>query len=595
MTEKKWVSIKDRIKFYQTIKGKIRFSYYVILGIVFLILSVTYIVSKQIIERNAVESRMSALKVFAQRLDSQAEYILNLSDLIYNSSAVNKYIQEMDKSTDIYEKHYYYTKLYQTMQDFTDTIRNSGRDYQIVLFNEQQGILYYSWEYEVPQTNAVSKDISNLEKSGAYRYAKVRDSYKTQEEEKYFYFYNEYRQIGSKEDLCVIVGSSLEEFMEVTDMLLEEGSQIAVCAEDKEILYDSMESQQREKQILNNIDFQKKEGSFQVRDQQEVWIHLFVPVDSMKWELVSSVKKSSIMQGFEEWWKISIFCLLGVLAAVSFVLYYLNKSILTPVKKLHEDMQKVKEGIKELQFPSEVGQDEIGNLTKQFYDMVNRIDCLEQETLLKEQQKHKLEIEALQAQINPHFLYNTINAVKMLLRMKRGEEASSALTALADIMQHTLSDSSETVTLEDEVNILNSYIYIQKLRYEDFFFDIHMEKDLKYYEIMKFMIQPFLENCFLHGFEEINSTTKISISITKVQEFLQVKITDNGKGMDKETIDRILQCQKEGRGINGIGIRNVVERIEKNYGKPYGVEIESRIGEGTCIILLLPLLKEEEL
>ncbi len=426
-----------------------------------------------------------------------------------------------------------------------------------------------------------------------YRYAKVRDSYRDSQSSRYFYYYNEYKDIGSKEEVCVIIGAPLEEFQETIDALLAEDGIVSVYSGEKELLYRSSGSEGTFDKIGENLDFESGEGSFQTKEEEENWLHLYTAIPSVKWELVSSVKTSSILQGFEEWWRISIFCMAGVLVAVLLAVYYLNRSLLGPVNKLHGEMQKVKEGIKDLPVPAHAQQDEIGNLTMQFYDMVNRIEELEQEALLKEKQKHKLEIEALQAQINPHFLYNTINAVKLLLRMKRSEEAAAALTALADILQHTLSDSSQTVTVEDEEKILNSYIFIQKLRYEDFLFKMDIEEQVKKCRIMKFMVQPFIENSFLHGFEEIDSSMKICVSVKEESRFLMVSIRDNGNGMDQKTIEEILQCRRKGRGVNGIGIRNVIERIEKNYGPPYGIEIESQIGKGTCIRLLLPLLREE--
>lgn len=287
-------------------------------------------------------------------------------------------------------------------------------------------------------------------------------------------------------------------------------------------------------------------------------------------------------------------CILIVAAAVFVVLYLLDKSIFQPVNYLYHDMERLKEGKKELILPDKIGEDEIGNLTRQFYEMVTQIEVLEEQRIRNEKQKRKLEIEALQAQINPHFLYNTINAVKMLLRMGRGEEATAALTALVDILKNTLSNSDSYVTLGQEVKLLQSYIFIQHLRYDAFEFHMDIPEELNECRILKFMIQPFIENSFLHGFEEITRETMITVCVREQEGHLEICISDNGSGMEEAAIQQIRNSRKKERGINGIGIGNVIERIQRNYGKDYYVDIRSRRGTGTHITLVLPLLRSVE-
>ncbi|HIU75035.1 MAG TPA: histidine kinase, partial [Candidatus Pelethocola excrementipullorum] len=290
----------------------------------------------------------------------------------------------------------------------------------------------------------------------------------------------------------------------------------------------------------------------------------------------------------------SIYCLIALSLAVFVVLYYLNRSILEPLEGLYKEMQKVKEGNKKLKVPAEFGKDEIGNLFRQFYDMVEQINLLEEEMIAREKEKRTLEIETLQAQINPHFLYNTINAIKMLLRMRRIEEASTALTALVDILKSTLWYSNQTVTLEHEIQFINSYIFIQKLRYDNFQFIINIPAELRAYKVMRFLIQPFIENCFLHGFDEINKDTVIEVTALKKDDHLEIWIIDNGMGMPESTINRILTEKNKRQGLNGIGIGNVIKRINQNYGERYRVDILSTPKEGTRICLILPLLIQGE-
>lgn len=177
--------------------------------------------------------------------------------------------------------------------------------------------------------------------------------------------------------------------------------------------------------------------------------------------------------------------------------------------------------------------------------------------------------------------------------MGRNEEAGAALTALVDILKNTLSNSNSYVTLQQEEQLLQSYLFIQHLRYDDFQFRMEIPEDLKKYRILKFMIQPFIENCFLHGFEEITSDTRIEVCMLKADGHLKISISDNGNGMDEEVIREIKSCRKKERGLNGIGIGNVIERVRRNYGDDCYVDIRSELGEGTHILLVLPLLGSE--
>lgn len=594
MTGKKWDK-KIGKAVLPTIQEKMKVSYYIILAVVSSVLVITYFISKHTIERNAVESRMSALKVFAEKVDAQMENIINTSDFIYNSSSVNHYIKEMENSADSYQWHYNYTKLYRVMQDFTDTIRNSGRDYQILLYQAKQGVLYYSWDYNKPDAVEIGKDIPEIQVTGAKRNAVFRQSYRAADKNKMFYFYNQYKGIGSEdENLCVIIGIREDDFMEMTDILTEGGNEVGFYVQEAGAIYPSGNRYLNLKGTEEKNFYGKQEGTFKTSVENVKRIYLFVKLEVMDWYLLQSIGQSSVIHELNEWWRISVLCLMSVLAAVFGVLLYLNRSIIYPINRLYKEMQRVKDGIKDLKKPERIGKDEIGNLTEQFYGMVQRIEELEREAILKEKQKYQLEMEALQAQINPHFLYNTINAVKMLLRMKQEEEAGAALTALTEILKNTVSKSCKLTTLKEEMNVLESYVFIQKLRYNTFRYEMQLPKKLEECRILKFLIQPFIENCFLHGFEEVNEDTEIKVTVQEKQGNLEIWVIDNGTGMTEETIEEILAGKKKGRGLNGIGIQNVTERVKKNYGSEYYVKIQSQLKKGTSVCIVLPVIREEK-
>lgn len=577
-----------------TIKGKIRIAYGFILVVLCIVLLLTYNISKKTIKDNAVKSQMSALNIVAEKLNARIEYVLNLSDLIYNSSSVNQYINHMTVEEDYYEWHYSYMKLYGIMQDFTNALRREDRDLQIILFNEDQGVLYYSWAYNNPDKSSIEEDITVPSKNGTRRYGILRENYGSPEKGNYLYFYNSY--MGTSLDnkgSYVIIGIPEKDLDTQFQPLLENGNGVAILTETDAVIFSTTDFPEKDGlKIANEEDHTWKEN-FSTAIEEGNRINLCTQLEGMDWKIIQSIRANGIFQGFQEWWQNSILCLIVLTLAVFIVLYYLNRSIVEPLEGLYKEMQKVKEGNKKLKVPAEFRKDEIGNLFRQFYDMVEQINLLEDEMIAREKEKRKLEIETLQAQINPHFLYNTINAIKMLLRMRRIEEASTALTALVDILKSTLWYSNQTVTLEYEIQFLNSYIFIQKLRYDNFQFIINIPSELREYAVLRFLIQPFIENCFLHGFDEINKDTVIEVTALKKEGHLEIWIIDNGIGMTERTIEKILTETNKRQGLNGIGIGNVIQRINQNYGVKYHVDIYSTQKEGTRICLILPLIVQE--
>ena len=587
---------RSKVRAWRTIKGKMRISYSVIMIIMCGVLFLSYFASRSTIEKNAVESSMAALKVVAEKTDSQISYIINLSDLIYNSSTVNNIIRDMEDSSDLYAWHYNYVQLYRFMQDYYDSLSMNNKDCQIILWNREQEILYYSWAYDEPSKEEIRNDLKGLEGKGTRRYSGLRSSYGNAGKGKYFYFYNMYSGVQKEEEeLYVIIGIREQDLQKMMRALTDNGSGIMLMDDKGKKLYQTGEiSWMQERETEQEERFHEEAGTFITHTLHESWLNLYTTLDAVDWKLVQTIGMKDVLKGFNTWWKISILCILIVAAAVFVVLYLLDKSIYQPVNYLYHDMERLKEGKKELILPDKIGEDEIGNLTRQFYEMVTQIEVLEEQRIRNEKQKRKLEIEALQAQINPHFLYNTINAVKMLLRMGRGEEATAALTALVDILKNTLSNSDSYVTLGQEVKLLQSYIFIQHLRYDVFEFHMDIPEELNECRILKFMIQPFIENSFLHGFEEITRDTMITVCAREQEGHLEICISDNGSGMEEAAIQQIRNSRKKERGINGIGIGNVIERIQRNYGEDYYVDIRSRRGTGTHITLVLPLLRSVE-
>jgi len=198
--------------------------------------------------------------------------------------------------------------------------------------------------------------------------------------------------------------------------------------------------------------------------------------------------------------------------------------------------------------------------------MVAQIDLLLKQQLHEQQQKSDLEFEILQAQINPHFLYNTLDSIKWLAAIQNANNIGELTTALINLLKYNISVKKAVVLLEDEIKSLNNYFVVQKYRYGDTF-DARFELDPETLqcEVLHFMLQPIVENAIIHGFEDISHTGLVTIQSSKEGQDLVIAVKDNGIGIKA---DRIIDLENNPADrFNGIGMSNIHNRIQLHYGK----------------------------
>ncbi len=271
------------------------------------------------------------------------------------------------------------------------------------------------------------------------------------------------------------------------------------------------------------------------------------------------------------------------------------RSIIRPLRKVILNMRQVGKGDMNVQVEAE-GIAELNSLCETFNRMVEKIKLLTKQIELKEKQRAQAEIEALQCQINPHFLSNTLNSIRMMASMVGAESIRKMTGALMRILTESFSYHEAIVPLETEIANLEQYIYIMKVRFGDSFevtFDL--DGEIKTFHIMKMLMQPILENAILHGVREIERKGWIRIKGWKDEDRLYLQIDDNGVGISEETLRSLWQEKTHPhKGVSCIGIRNVHERIRLNYGNEYGLTIQSEVGQGTSVTLALPVIEGKE-
>lgn len=299
----------------------------------------------------------------------------------------------------------------------------------------------------------------------------------------------------------------------------------------------------------------------------------------------ANIKNSEILQI----WKLNLY-VIGALAVLGIVVFKITFWFTKPVRQLGEKMEQVKSLTDMEVFPVE-REDEIGKLYHSYNRLIETIQKLITDLKDTEQKKRRHEIAALQNQIGPHFLHNTLVCIICLLRQEQTEKAEESLNALISLLAYNFRGSQDTVTIHAEMQMLKDYICLQKMRYGDIFqMKILVDPKAEACNIPKLMIQPIVENAIFHGIMSSEEEDgEIRIEIKTNGDEIQVCVSDNGSGMTQAQIDSLLSGEKEignNSRMSGIGVSNVNERLHLIYGERYGIEIQSH--RGTMVILTFP-------
>ncbi|UUZ90511.1 sensor histidine kinase [Paenibacillus sp. P25] len=312
------------------------------------------------------------------------------------------------------------------------------------------------------------------------------------------------------------------------------------------------------------------------------------------WIVVNVISESSLYKDSNRLLQIililaSICILFSILTAM-----FLANSISKPILNMIRVMRLVMSGDLSVRFKAKPRHDEFDILGENFNYMVTRIDELLTTVYEEQNQKRVAELKALQAQINPHFLYNTLDIIKWTAPLQKANHAAEMVSLLSRLLRISLGKGEETVTVEEEIEHVQCYLGIQKFRFnfniETF---IHLDEDVRSLRTPKLILQPIVENAILHAFTDRESGGEIHISCTRRPDGgIRFEVADNGRGMEPADVKGDGTNQGlSGDKTSGIGLANVDERIKLICGKPYGIDIQSEPGSGTRIGIRLPVME----
>lgn len=288
----------------------------------------------------------------------------------------------------------------------------------------------------------------------------------------------------------------------------------------------------------------------------------------------------------------SIIISLGLILIVWASSSFFSRSIIKPLNDLCDNTKQIGEG----DFTThtlESSIEELQVLSNHFNVMTEKIKSLIEDVKLEQTHLRAMELKLLQAQINPHFLYNTLDTIIWLAEGKQNEQVVEMVTSLSNFFRTTLSKGKDFITIEEEKAHVESYLQIQRLRYRDILeYEIDMDEEIKKHSILKLTLQPIVENALYHGVKNRRGMGKIQIKGYQDNSYIILSVIDNGVGMKKEELEHLrdlVKGQVYSEADKGFGLANVNERIRLNYGSEYGIKIESQYGKGTKVKVLLPV------
>ena len=282
-----------------------------------------------------------------------------------------------------------------------------------------------------------------------------------------------------------------------------------------------------------------------------------------------------------------------VLAAALLTSWILSRMLSRPLRGLASAMERFERDADHFSYRPVRGTREVRELSQSFGHMVLRIQQLMSTVRQEEINLRKTELKALQAQINPHFLYNTLDSIAWMCERGRNADAVNMVHALARLFRISISRGHELIPIAKEIEHAESYLQIQKYRYKNqFTYEFDVDPECLDYYCNKITLQPIIENSINHGLDLLVEEGRIQVEVLQDGEDILFRVRDNGVGMSQEQVDAILEQDPEDR--TGIGIRNVNDRLRIYFGAPYGLRITSELDVGTCVEIRMPKVKEWE-
>lgn len=590
--------MKNREK---TIFGKFRsiqdaimlsFSALVIVAVlIFLLIAMDF--TKKTIYENSSSSMSQLIKQVNYDIDSYIDYMENISWVIANGSDVPRYLFEEGQTQQELEeeRERILTQFNTIMESRSDiyniaAVANNGKaliNHGSAKLNEYVDIRQQDWyQAALRSPSGISISSSHVQNAiaGSYHWvitlSRAIINNQTGEREGVFFVDLNYSAISG---LCSNTSMGNKGYMFILD---EQGSMI--YHPKQQLIYGGLK-EERIDEILNS-----RENYLETEEGAESKLYTMSKSEKTGWTVVGAAYVSELMKNNQQAQMMYLLAALGILLGVIIISSFLSREITKPLRRLRDSMNLVQEGNFEEANVEITAENEIGSLSRSFNAMTRRIRALMEQNIYEQQQKRKSEMKALQAQVNPHFLYNTLDSIIWMSEAGENEQVVLMTAALAKLLRQSISNDREQITISEEIEYVRSYLTIQKMRYKDKLeYTIDVEDRILNVMIIKFVLQPLVENAIYHGLKYKETKGYLGIRGYRKGNRICLVVADDGAGMEEEELEHILEKKEKKTKSNGVGVYNVQKRLQLYYGQEYGISYMSRKGEGTVATVTIPL------
>ncbi|WP_342417844.1 sensor histidine kinase [Paenibacillus sp. FSL R10-2782] len=578
----------------------IPFAYFLI---ILLTVAFSYLVLNQIAASSAQkkinEASLQTISSIQTNVDLMIENVNNYSKMIFSDHNLQNLLRQGDVYANLQTQSKVSAYLYNLMQavpiiDSVYIFDNSGHRFsvgtqELPTFKEAN-VEDAPW-YEQAVLNK-GKYILKLNGSGAFSEGSTHENFVS--------FIRLIRDIDNTSQLGVLVMNiKVGSFEQAYSNLLNQNSfQIAILDENNQIIVDHSTEAQGDTAFQHLLtthqdaleqQFQKSSsGFFALNSGSQKYTVSYLAVGDYPWKFIS-IDQNNSMDSKNKSLVLLALLLLVINGIVFFVSsFIISRSIIKPIHKLLRSMNKAPSGnLRKVNV--ELNSYEFEKLFIGYNDMIEQIDQMLKRTIEEQNTIRRAELNTLQAQIKPHFLYNTLDSITSLALSGLNAQVCDLLEALGNYYRMSVSKGREVITVGEEIEIVRNYLIIQMTRYQDVFevqFDV--DEDCCQSPIPKLVLQPLVENSLYHGIRPKGTKGTIWISVRKTEDdVLRISIADDGVGMSEKEISQILYTERKGQ-IKSFGLWGTMERWRIFYGDDAGVSIESQPGKGTTITLMIP-------
>ncbi|MEH7481066.1 sensor histidine kinase [Neobacillus drentensis] len=588
---KKW--LKRIMLQLNSIQSHIAFSFSALILVIITIIGiVSYDKFSNTLEKNAEEYNLQLTKQVTENIDYYIRYMDDISSIVQNNPSFQQYFSLKEN---LIKKEDQETKVIELFKSFVN-----ARNDIVSIF-----VFGYNGQVLKSDPKVKIKDYIKIENQDWYLAAKESDGKPVVSSSHVQTFVNNPRWVVSLSKELHSTDSHERKGILLIDLnykIISEickkvqlGSKGYIFIVDKQgnIVYHPQQqliySRLKKEMIPKVLNAQGK--SFVVDQDGERKLYTITTSDLTGWRVVSVTNVNDMIMDGKETKKFFLMMILISIFLSLLIAIVISTKISRPIKQLELSMKQVETGNFDIKLDI-IYNHEVGRLSKSFNMMTRKIKALMQQVVEEQKALRKSEIKALQSQINPHFLYNTLDSIIWMAESNRNEEVIDMTSSLAKLFRISLNKGEETIPISGEIEHVKNYLLIQKMRYSnklDFIIDV--DPAIMSYQTIKLILQPIVENAIYHGIKNKTGKGLIRILGKEMEGKILFQVVDNGVGMDSKQIKNMYsdEHRKHSKG-NGVGVKNVHERLQIYYGQDFGVSFESEVDRGTTVSIWMPVV-----